>query len=54
MDPEMELSDLPEYNKERIEGLEELVQLIQQRNLERERMYGVATNPAKESDPYAT
>lgn len=35
MDPEIELADLPDYSKERIEDLEELAQAITKRNLER-------------------
>lgn len=40
MDPEIELADLPDYSKERIEDLEELAQAITKRNLERQRLYG--------------
>lgn len=40
MDPEVELSDIPEYSKNRIEDLEEITKLITKRNLERQRVYG--------------
>ena len=58
MDPEIELADLPDYSKERIEDLDELAQAITKRNLERQRMFGdlkqnsVASN--NEMDPYNT
>lgn len=35
MDPEIELADIPDYSKERIDGLEDLVLQIAKRNLER-------------------
>ena len=35
MDPEIELSDLPDYSKARIEEIDDLTKLITKRNLER-------------------
>lgn len=35
MDPEIELADLPDYSKDRIEDLDDLGSLITKRNLER-------------------
>lgn len=57
MDPEIELADLPDYSKDRIEDLEELVQLITKRNLERQRIFGEIQKqqlPNSELDPYNT
>jgi len=53
MDPEIELSDLPDYSKARIEDIEDITKLITKRNLERQRMNGLA-NQANydESIPY--
>ncbi|CDW85033.1 UNKNOWN [Stylonychia lemnae] len=56
MDPEIELADLHDYSKERIEDLDELVSLITKRNLERQRMFGDFSSkvPNSELDPYNT
>jgi hypothetical protein len=40
MDPEVELADLPDYSKARIEDLDDLSKMITKRNLERQRMFG--------------
>lgn len=45
MDPELELSDLPDYSKERIDDLEDLVDRITHRNSERQRIYGTSIRP---------
>lgn len=48
MDPEVELSDIPEYSKNRIEDLEDITKLITKRNLERQRAFGNANVAASE------
>ncbi len=48
MDPEVELGDLPDYSKQRIEDIDEITKLITKRNLERQRVYGIINNPSSD------
>jgi phosphatidylethanolamine-binding protein (PEBP) family uncharacterized protein len=54
MDPEIELADIPDYSKERIENIEELIKSIQKRNSDRQRQYGSILPPDASLDPYTT